>query len=196
MHGNCPDGCSVSSLMWFMFSSSGLKTAGGVLLLVSVTCFLALLSVNSDMIIFHYLFAGFNCVQVSRSSPSDISLKSWFLLFCPDPCLSPVVPQGPFVFFFRIVFNKEARNAMKYCCSRKRPDHMIKSKASVSKCQALWQNTTFSLTPLGCSSYTLRVFSLKTPQTHTRHIQWSQIFISVLRHLYSKTCNYLLVALF
>lgn len=45
--------------------SSGLKTAGGVLFLVSVTCFLALLSVNSDMIIFHYLFAGFNCVQVS-----------------------------------------------------------------------------------------------------------------------------------
>uniref|UniRef100_A0A8C2Z8Q9 Cadherin EGF LAG seven-pass G-type receptor 2 n=1 Tax=Cyclopterus lumpus TaxID=8103 RepID=A0A8C2Z8Q9_CYCLU len=81
---------------------SGLKTSGGVLLLVSVTCFLALLSVNSDMIIFHYLFAGFNCVQ------------------------------GPFVFFFRIVFNKEARNAMKYCCSRKRPDHMIKSKASVN----------------------------------------------------------------
>uniref|UniRef100_A0A665TQA8 Cadherin, EGF LAG seven-pass G-type receptor 2 n=1 Tax=Echeneis naucrates TaxID=173247 RepID=A0A665TQA8_ECHNA len=83
-------------------SVSGLKTAGGVLLLVSVTCFLALLSVNSDMILFHYLFAGFNCVQ------------------------------GPFVFFFRIVFNKEARTAMKYCCSRKRPDHMIKSKASVS----------------------------------------------------------------
>lgn len=45
--------------------SSGLKTAGFVLFLVSVTCFLALLSVNSDMIIFHYLFAGFNCVQVS-----------------------------------------------------------------------------------------------------------------------------------
>uniref|UniRef100_A0A671THK9 Cadherin, EGF LAG seven-pass G-type receptor 2 n=1 Tax=Sparus aurata TaxID=8175 RepID=A0A671THK9_SPAAU len=48
---------------------SGLKTACGVLLLVSVTCFLALLSVNSDMIIFHYLFAGFNCVQVSSPLP-------------------------------------------------------------------------------------------------------------------------------
>uniref|UniRef100_A0A8C6L6M3 Cadherin EGF LAG seven-pass G-type receptor 2 n=1 Tax=Nothobranchius furzeri TaxID=105023 RepID=A0A8C6L6M3_NOTFU len=82
---------------------SGLKTAGGVLFLVSVTCFLALLSVNSDILIFHYLFAGFNCVQ------------------------------GPFVFFFRIVFNKEARKAMKYCCSRKRPDHMIKAKASSYK---------------------------------------------------------------
>ncbi len=55
-------------------------------------------------------------------------------VYGPDPppsCALPS-PQGPFVFFFRIVFNKEARNAMKYCCSRKRPDHMIKSKASVS----------------------------------------------------------------
>uniref|UniRef100_G3N7U4 Cadherin, EGF LAG seven-pass G-type receptor 2 n=1 Tax=Gasterosteus aculeatus aculeatus TaxID=481459 RepID=G3N7U4_GASAC len=43
--------------------------SSGVLLLVSVTCFLALLSVNSDMIIFHYLFAGFNCVQVIHAVP-------------------------------------------------------------------------------------------------------------------------------
>lgn len=52
-----------------MFCSSGLKTAGGVLFLVSVTCFLALLSVNSDIIVFHYLFAGFNCLQVSSAPP-------------------------------------------------------------------------------------------------------------------------------
>lgn len=111
-----------------MLCSSGLKTAGGVLSLVSVTCLLALLSVNSDIIIFHYLFAGFSCVQVSSAPPSgtssDPSLSS--LLFC-RPTL-----QGPFVFFFRVVFNKEARSAMKYCCSRKRPDSTIKSKASVS----------------------------------------------------------------
>uniref|UniRef100_W5KN35 Cadherin EGF LAG seven-pass G-type receptor 2 n=1 Tax=Astyanax mexicanus TaxID=7994 RepID=W5KN35_ASTMX len=78
----------------------GLRTACGVLLLVTVTCLLALLSVNSDMILFHYLFAGFNCIQ------------------------------GPFIFFFRIVFNKEARSAMRYCCSKKRPEHIIKSKPS------------------------------------------------------------------
>ncbi|XP_067443425.1 cadherin EGF LAG seven-pass G-type receptor 2 isoform X2 [Thunnus thynnus] len=104
---------------------SGLKTAGGVLLLVSVTCFLALLSVNSDMIIFHYLFAGFNCVQ------------------------------GPFVFFFRIVFNKEARNAMKYCCSRKRPDHMIKSKASGYKCNTNYMDGRLYHLPFGDSSVSL-----------------------------------------
>ncbi|KAM7006039.1 cadherin EGF LAG seven-pass G-type receptor 2 isoform 2-T2 [Tautogolabrus adspersus] len=104
---------------------SGLKTAGGVLFLVSVTCFLALLSVNSDMIIFHYLFAGFNCVQ------------------------------GPFVFFFRIVFNKEARNAMKYCCSRKRPDHMIKSKASGYKCNTNYMDGKLYHLPFGDSSVSL-----------------------------------------
>uniref|UniRef100_A0A8C2Z8K1 Cadherin EGF LAG seven-pass G-type receptor 2 n=1 Tax=Cyclopterus lumpus TaxID=8103 RepID=A0A8C2Z8K1_CYCLU len=104
---------------------SGLKTSGGVLLLVSVTCFLALLSVNSDMIIFHYLFAGFNCVQ------------------------------GPFVFFFRIVFNKEARNAMKYCCSRKRPDHMIKSKASGYKCNTNYMDGRLYHLPFGDSSVSL-----------------------------------------
>ncbi|XP_056293046.1 cadherin EGF LAG seven-pass G-type receptor 2 isoform X1 [Pseudoliparis swirei] len=104
---------------------SGLKTSGCVLLLVSVTCFFALLSVNSDMIIFHYLFAGFNCVQ------------------------------GPFVFFFRIVFNKEARNAMKYCCSRKRPDHMIKSKASGYKCNTNYMDGRLYHLPFGDSSVSL-----------------------------------------
>ncbi|KAI4879940.1 hypothetical protein NFI96_004532 [Prochilodus magdalenae] len=78
----------------------GLRTACGVLLLVTVTCLLALLSVNSDMVLFHYLFAAFNCVQ------------------------------GPFIFFFRIVFNKEARSAMRYCCGKKRPERAIKSKPS------------------------------------------------------------------
>ncbi|XP_074522154.1 cadherin EGF LAG seven-pass G-type receptor 2 isoform X2 [Halichoeres trimaculatus] len=117
---------------------SGLKTAGGVLFLVSVTCFLALLSVNSDMIIFHYLFAGFNCVQ------------------------------GPFVFFFRIVFNKEARNAMKYCCSRKRPDQVIKSKASGYKCNTNYMDGRLYHLPFGDSSVSLNgtVQSGKSQQSY------------------------------
>ncbi|XP_059925916.1 cadherin EGF LAG seven-pass G-type receptor 2 [Gadus macrocephalus] len=104
---------------------SGLRTAGGVLLLVTVTCLLALLSVNSDMIIFHYLFAGFNCLL------------------------------GPFIFFFRIVFNKEARSAMKFCCSRKRPDHMIKSKASTYKCSGGYMDGRLYHLPFGDSSVSL-----------------------------------------
>ncbi|XP_030634210.1 cadherin EGF LAG seven-pass G-type receptor 2 [Chanos chanos] len=104
---------------------SGLRTACGVLLLVTVTCLLAVFSVNSDMIIFHYLFAGFNCVQ------------------------------GPFIFFFRIVFNKEARNAMRYCCSRKRPDHMIKSKASTYNCNTSYMEGRLYHLPFGESTGSL-----------------------------------------
>ncbi|XP_062320603.1 cadherin EGF LAG seven-pass G-type receptor 2 isoform X2 [Osmerus eperlanus] len=103
----------------------GLRTACGVLLLVTVSCLLAILSVNSDMILFHYLFAGFNCIQ------------------------------GPFIFFFRIVFNKEARNAMKYCCSRKRPDHMIKSKPSSYKCNSSYVDGRLYHLPFGDSSASL-----------------------------------------
>lgn len=168
--------------MWLC--SSGLKTAGGVLLLVSITCFLALLSVNSDMIIFHYLFAGFNCVQVSPPFTSDTVWMVKHCLFSPsDPLHSSAVqPQGPFVFFFRIVFNKEARNAMKYCCSRKRPDHMIKSKASVSPTphtlgkysilsDTLWMQLSFSYM-LGAFLQTLKLSHLSV-----------HIFVSLLQHL-------------
>uniref|UniRef100_A0A673ZB10 Cadherin EGF LAG seven-pass G-type receptor 2 n=1 Tax=Salmo trutta TaxID=8032 RepID=A0A673ZB10_SALTR len=102
---------------------SGLRTACGVLLLVTVTCLLAILSVNSDMIIFHYLFAGFNCLQ------------------------------GPFIFFFRIVFNKDARKAMGYCCSRKRPDHMI--KPSSYNCNTSYMDGRLYHLPFGDSSVSL-----------------------------------------
>ncbi|XP_052329457.1 cadherin EGF LAG seven-pass G-type receptor 2-like isoform X4 [Oncorhynchus keta] len=104
---------------------SGLRTACGVLLLVTVTCLLAVLSVNSDMIIFHYLFAGFNCLQ------------------------------GPFIFFFRIVFNKDARKAMRYCCSRKRPDHMIKSKPSSYNCTNSYMDGRLYHLPFGDSNVSL-----------------------------------------
>ncbi|XP_053723976.1 cadherin EGF LAG seven-pass G-type receptor 2 isoform X1 [Synchiropus splendidus] len=105
--------------------SSGLKTSGAVLFLVLVTCFLALLSVNSDIIIFHYLFAGFNCVQ------------------------------GPFIFLFRIIFNKEARAAMKYCCGRKPPEHMLKSKTSSFKSNTNYVDGRLYHLPFGDSSVSL-----------------------------------------
>nr|XP_032655516.1 cadherin EGF LAG seven-pass G-type receptor 2 [Chelonoidis abingdonii] len=68
---------------------SGLRAAFLVLLLVSVTWLLALLSVNSDSILFHYLFAGFNCLQ------------------------------GPFIFLACTVFSKDVRKALKFSCSKK-----------------------------------------------------------------------------
>ncbi|KAL4658540.1 cadherin EGF LAG seven-pass G-type receptor 2-like [Arapaima gigas] len=78
-----------------------LRTASGSLLLVTVTCLLVLLSVNCDFLIFHYLFAAFNCVQ------------------------------GPFIFFFRVVFNKEVRKALQCPCGHKRAE-MINSKSLAS----------------------------------------------------------------
>ncbi|XP_060713609.1 cadherin EGF LAG seven-pass G-type receptor 2 isoform X1 [Tachysurus vachellii] len=76
----------------------GLRMACGVLFLVTVTCLLSLLSVNTDFILFHYLFAAVNCLQ------------------------------GPLIFLFRIVFSKEVRSAVQYCCGKKRPEHTIKTK--------------------------------------------------------------------
>ncbi|XP_075766558.1 cadherin EGF LAG seven-pass G-type receptor 2 isoform X2 [Pelodiscus sinensis] len=67
----------------------GLRAAFLVLLLVSATWLLALLSVNSDAILFHYLFAGCNCLQ------------------------------GPFIFFTCIVFNKDVRKALQFGCSKR-----------------------------------------------------------------------------
>ncbi|XP_072134760.1 cadherin EGF LAG seven-pass G-type receptor 2 isoform X3 [Mobula birostris] len=86
---------------------SGLRTAFVVLLLVSCTWLLALLSVNSDTIIFHYLFAGFNCLQ------------------------------GPFIFIFRCILNKEVRKAFKCVFSKKNSDETVvttKSTLASSLC--------------------------------------------------------------
>uniref|UniRef100_A0A8C9SI64 Cadherin, EGF LAG seven-pass G-type receptor 2 n=1 Tax=Scleropages formosus TaxID=113540 RepID=A0A8C9SI64_SCLFO len=54
--------------------SPGQRTSCWVLLLVTVTWVLGLLSVNSDFIAFHYLFAALNCAQVTLrvlSGPSS-----------------------------------------------------------------------------------------------------------------------------
>lgn len=51
--------------------SSGLRPSFAVLLLLSATWLLALLSVNSDTLLFHYLFAACNCVQVLDSALAE-----------------------------------------------------------------------------------------------------------------------------
>uniref|UniRef100_A0A9J8CP41 Cadherin EGF LAG seven-pass G-type receptor 2 n=2 Tax=Cyprinus carpio TaxID=7962 RepID=A0A9J8CP41_CYPCA len=121
--------------------AAGLRTACAVLLLVTVTCLLALLSVNSDMILFHYLFAGFCCVQ------------------------------GPFLFFFRVVFNKEARDAMRYCCSRKRPDHMIKPKPSAFICNSNLVDGRLYHLPFAESSVSLN--GTQSSKTHQNYMPFS-----------------------
>lgn len=70
-------------------SSSGLRPSFAVLLLLSATWLLALLSVNSDTLLFHYLFAACNCVQVP--GPTLLSGKEhargWVAWVC-QPLLS------------------------------------------------------------------------------------------------------------
>ncbi|KAM6985970.1 cadherin EGF LAG seven-pass G-type receptor 1 [Aplochiton taeniatus] len=69
------------------FEKSGtipaLRMAFLILLLISATCLLGLMAVNSDVMTFHYLFAVFSCLQ------------------------------GIFIFFFHVIFNKEVRKNLK-----------------------------------------------------------------------------------
>ncbi|XP_055474077.1 cadherin EGF LAG seven-pass G-type receptor 2 isoform X2 [Psammomys obesus] len=82
---------------------SGLRCSFAVLLLLSATWLLALLSVNSDTLLFHYLFAACNCVQ------------------------------GPFIFLSYVVLSKEVRKALKFACSRKpSPDPALTTKSTLT----------------------------------------------------------------
>lgn len=62
--------------------SSGLRPSFAVLLLLSAGWLLALLSVNSDTLLFHYLFAACNCIQVPSpahacGSPVETGGEVW-----------------------------------------------------------------------------------------------------------------------
>ncbi|XP_017714253.1 PREDICTED: cadherin EGF LAG seven-pass G-type receptor 2 [Rhinopithecus bieti] len=82
---------------------SGLQPSFAVLLLLSATWLLALLSVNSDTLLFHYLFAACNCIQ------------------------------GPFIFLSYVVLSKEVRKALKLACSRKpSPDPALTTKSTLT----------------------------------------------------------------
>ncbi|XP_037354439.1 cadherin EGF LAG seven-pass G-type receptor 2 [Talpa occidentalis] len=82
---------------------SGLRPSFAVLLLLSATWLLALLSVNSDTLLFHYLFAACNCIQ------------------------------GPFIFLSYVVLSKEVRKALKFACSRKpSPDPALTTKSTLT----------------------------------------------------------------
>uniref|UniRef100_A0A8C4KZZ5 Cadherin EGF LAG seven-pass G-type receptor 2 n=1 Tax=Equus asinus asinus TaxID=83772 RepID=A0A8C4KZZ5_EQUAS len=82
---------------------SGLRPSFAVLLLLSAAWLLALLSVNSDTLLFHYLFAACNCIQ------------------------------GPFIFLSYVVLSKEVRKALKFACSRKpSPDPALTTKSTLT----------------------------------------------------------------
>uniref|UniRef100_A0A665WXR0 Cadherin EGF LAG seven-pass G-type receptor 1 n=1 Tax=Echeneis naucrates TaxID=173247 RepID=A0A665WXR0_ECHNA len=80
-----------------------LRMAFLLLLLISATWLLGLMAVNSDVMTFHYLFAVFSCLQ------------------------------GVFIFFFHVVFNKEARKNLKNIFTGKKsvPDESSTTRASL-----------------------------------------------------------------
>ncbi|XP_043932407.1 cadherin EGF LAG seven-pass G-type receptor 2 isoform X2 [Protopterus annectens] len=108
---------------------SGLRTGVGILLLVTATWLTALLCVNSDSIIFHYVFAGFSSVQ------------------------------GPFIFFCRIVFSKEVRRAIRGACSKKHADDpLVATKSTLASsynCNNTYVDGRLYCTPFGESTGSL-----------------------------------------
>ncbi|XP_066525030.1 cadherin EGF LAG seven-pass G-type receptor 1 [Hoplias malabaricus] len=89
------------------FEKSGaipaLRMAFVLLLLISATWLLGLMAVNSDVMIFHYLFAIFSCLQ------------------------------GIFIFFFHCVLSKEVRKNLKMVLTGKKPlpDESSTTRASL-----------------------------------------------------------------
>uniref|UniRef100_A0A672UKE0 Cadherin EGF LAG seven-pass G-type receptor 2 n=1 Tax=Strigops habroptila TaxID=2489341 RepID=A0A672UKE0_STRHB len=87
--------------------SSALRTAVVLLALPSLAWLLALLSVNSDALLFHYLFAINNCLQ------------------------------GPLVFLFCVVLSKEVRRSLRLSCTRRRsPDPALATKSTLTAVRA------------------------------------------------------------
>uniref|UniRef100_A0A3Q3J3E4 Cadherin EGF LAG seven-pass G-type receptor 1 n=1 Tax=Monopterus albus TaxID=43700 RepID=A0A3Q3J3E4_MONAL len=80
-----------------------LRMAFLLLLLISATWILGLMAVNSNIMTFHYLFAAFTCLQ------------------------------GVFIFFFHVIFNKEARKNLKNIFTGKKstPDESGTTRASL-----------------------------------------------------------------
>ncbi|MFT7804338.1 cadherin EGF LAG seven-pass G-type receptor 2 [Arapaima gigas] len=119
---------------------SSQRTSCWVLLLVTVTWVVGLLSVNSDSIMFHYLFAALNCVQ------------------------------GPFFFLCRIILNKEVRSAVRHCCSRTHRDRAaIKSVASSYNGSHNYTNGRLYRPPFGDSSVSLNS-TLRSGKSHQSYI--------------------------
>ncbi|XP_077190373.1 cadherin EGF LAG seven-pass G-type receptor 2 isoform X2 [Paroedura picta] len=107
----------------------GLRSGFVSLLLISATWFLALLSVNSDAILFHYLFAGFNCLQ------------------------------GPLIFFLCVILCKEVRKALKASCGKKHStDPTLTTKSTLTaayNCNNTYVDGQLYHTPFGDSTGSL-----------------------------------------
>ncbi|XP_027875467.1 cadherin EGF LAG seven-pass G-type receptor 1 isoform X3 [Xiphophorus couchianus] len=90
-----------------------LRMAFLLLLLIGATWLLGLMAVNSDVMIFHYLFAIFSCLQ------------------------------GVFIFFFHVIFNKEARKNLKNVFTGKKT---VQDDSSTTRASLLTRS-------LNCNTY-------------------------------------------
>ncbi|KAM9369337.1 LOW QUALITY PROTEIN: cadherin EGF LAG seven-pass G-type receptor 2 [Phaethornis superciliosus] len=107
----------------------GVQTAGVLLALPSLAWLLALLSVNSDALLLHYLFAISNCLQ------------------------------GPLIFLFCVVLSKEVRRSLRLSCTHcHRPDPAMATKATLTPaygCDSTYVAGPLSPCPGGGSSGSL-----------------------------------------
>ncbi|KAM6454465.1 cadherin EGF LAG seven-pass G-type receptor 2 isoform 4-T4 [Liasis olivaceus] len=108
---------------------SGLRSGFISLLIMSVTWLLALLSINSDAILFHYLFAGFNCLQ------------------------------GPLIFLLCVILCKEVRRALRSLCGKKHStDPTLTTKSTLTAayiCNNTYVDGQLYHTPFGDSTGSL-----------------------------------------
>ncbi|KAL4656773.1 cadherin EGF LAG seven-pass G-type receptor 1-like [Arapaima gigas] len=121
---------------------SALRTAFLLLLLISATWLLGLMAVNSDVMIFHYLFAVFSCLQ------------------------------GIFIFFFHCVFNKDVTKNLKNAFTGKKPvpDESSATRATLLTRSLNCNNTyledgTLYRTPIGESTVSMET-SVRSAQSH------------------------------
>uniref|UniRef100_A0AAQ5YEE1 Cadherin EGF LAG seven-pass G-type receptor 1 n=1 Tax=Amphiprion ocellaris TaxID=80972 RepID=A0AAQ5YEE1_AMPOC len=107
-----------------------LRMAFVLLLLIGATWLLGLWAVNSDVMIFHYLFAGFCCLQ------------------------------GIFIFFFYIILNKEVRKNLKNVFMGKKsvPDESSTTRASLLTVSGKI-NSSFNISGGFLSNYTMSCLS-------------------------------------
>ncbi|XP_063811014.1 cadherin EGF LAG seven-pass G-type receptor 2-like isoform X2 [Pseudophryne corroboree] len=107
-------------------TTSGLRCAIVLLLLVSVSWVLALLSINSDLLLLHYMYAGVVCAQ------------------------------GPLIFMINVIFSKDVHRALKRTVSRmNEPSVTTKSTMISSHAGNTYVDGHFYHMPFGSSTGSL-----------------------------------------
>uniref|UniRef100_A0AAQ6AC63 Cadherin EGF LAG seven-pass G-type receptor 1a n=1 Tax=Amphiprion ocellaris TaxID=80972 RepID=A0AAQ6AC63_AMPOC len=141
-----------------------LRMAFVLLLLIGATWLLGLWAVNSDVMIFHYLFAGFCCLQVTLlfnlGNPYTLGRFTCMNLGLPFLFSLLLSSQGIFIFFFYIILNKEVRKNLKNVFMGKKsvPDESSTTRASLLTVSGKI-NSSFNISGGFLSNYTMSCLS-------------------------------------